>query len=335
MATQAQILANRSNARKSTGPRTAEGKAVVAQNAVKHGLCGRDTIIVGEDPGEFESYRARMLAELDPVGEVESNLAERIVGLSWRLKRADRLQATAFDSLYARQKHSPMEQYDRVQDADGGSILGRALVRDFGDARVIDRLSMYERRIEHSLYRTMAELKRHRILQEVGPGKMWELRQALAGDDGARMENHGRDARATGLTAGGPADPPEGGPSGDDAGMGHVAGGRTEADCREPACCVPVRAYVSRASCPRFEGDPGPKGHCVSGSTQITPHGVTTNEDGRAIQPAAERGNYGRDARATTTLHDVFDETKPILPPAHDGQVLRAEALRATGKNFQ
>jgi len=196
MATEAQILANRANARKSTGPRTPAGKAVVAQNAVKHGLCGRETVIQGEDPGEFEFYRERMLAELDPVGEVEADLAERIVDLSWRLKRAGRLQATAFDSLYARQKHSPMEQYDRVQDADGGSTFGRALVRDFGDARVIDRLSMYERRIEHSLYRTMAELRRHRILQEVGPGQMWELRRALANDD-AGEENHGRDARAT------------------------------------------------------------------------------------------------------------------------------------------
>jgi hypothetical protein len=209
MATQAQILANRSNARKSTGPRTAEGKAVVAQNAVKHGLCGREVIISGEDPGQFESYRERMLAELDPVGEVEADLAERIVGLSWRLKRADRLQATAFDSLLARQKHSPMEQYDKVQDADGGSTFGRALVRDFGDGRVIDRLSMYERRIEHSLYRTMAELQRHRILQEVGPGQMWELRRTLASDD-AGTENHGRDTRATTPPAGGSANAREG-----------------------------------------------------------------------------------------------------------------------------
>ena len=189
MATQAQILANRSNAQKSTGPRTAEGKAVVAKNAVKHGLVRHETVITGEDPGEFEFYRERMLEELDPAGEVESGLAERIVSLSWRLKRAERLQAAAFDSLYAKQKDSLSEKLDKSQDADGDSTLGRAIVRDFGNNRVLDRLLMYERRIEHSLYRTMAELKRHRLLQEVGPGGMWELRRALASEDEARTEN--------------------------------------------------------------------------------------------------------------------------------------------------
>jgi hypothetical protein len=43
MATDAQVAANRLNAQESTGPRTTEGKAVVAQNAVKHGLLARAT----------------------------------------------------------------------------------------------------------------------------------------------------------------------------------------------------------------------------------------------------------------------------------------------------
>jgi hypothetical protein len=45
MATAAQIHANRANAQKSTGPRTAEGKAKVAQNAVQHGLLAQRTIV--------------------------------------------------------------------------------------------------------------------------------------------------------------------------------------------------------------------------------------------------------------------------------------------------
>ena len=54
MTTQAQTAANRINSQKSTGPRTAEGKAVVSQNAVKHGLLAREAVIRGEDPGEFK-----------------------------------------------------------------------------------------------------------------------------------------------------------------------------------------------------------------------------------------------------------------------------------------
>jgi len=38
MATPAQILANRANAQKSTGPRSVEGKAASRFNALKHGL---------------------------------------------------------------------------------------------------------------------------------------------------------------------------------------------------------------------------------------------------------------------------------------------------------
>ncbi|MCX5645370.1 MAG: hypothetical protein NTZ17_11950 [Phycisphaerae bacterium] len=92
MASAAQVLANRSNAQKSTGPRTAQGKAVVAQNAVPHGLLAQEVVLRGEDLGEFEFYRDPMLGELAPVGQMESVLAARVVSLSWRLQRAERIQ---------------------------------------------------------------------------------------------------------------------------------------------------------------------------------------------------------------------------------------------------
>ena len=48
MASQKQIEANRQNAAKSTGPRSAEGKTKVARNALKHGLAGHGVIFPEE-----------------------------------------------------------------------------------------------------------------------------------------------------------------------------------------------------------------------------------------------------------------------------------------------
>ena len=47
------------------------------------------------------------------------------------------------------------------------SVLARVVVDDFGDAKVLDRLLGYERRIENSLYRTVGELRKQQILREV------------------------------------------------------------------------------------------------------------------------------------------------------------------------
>ena len=176
MTTEAQVSANRSNAQKSTGPRTAEGKAVVAQNAVKHGFWAQEVVIKGEDPQEFALYREGMLQELAPAGFVETLLAERIVNLSWRLRRAERMQATAFDQIEAKTERA--KPVMKPADADWllekmaergmtlthseqeGPTFGRKAVKDFDRERVLDRLLVYERRIEYSLYRTMAELRK-------------------------------------------------------------------------------------------------------------------------------------------------------------------------------
>jgi len=174
MATEAQVVANRLNAQKSTGPRTPDGKAAVAQNAVRHGLLAQQVVIRGEDPGEFEFYRDQMLGELSPAGAMESMLAERVVGLAWRLRRAERLQAEVFDEMIVEEETCPVRKQTRSTRAraiDGLAetdlTLSMAVSRDFTNYRVLERLGLYERRIEHSLYKTMDELARLRLLHEL------------------------------------------------------------------------------------------------------------------------------------------------------------------------
>ena len=182
MATEAQILANRRNVQKSTGPRTPEGKAIVSQNAVKHGLSARLDVISSESQADFDLYCDRMLAELAPVGPMESMLAERIVSLSWRLKRAGRIQNQTINALDADKTSSPLAKltqslFPKAQNqsppdpsaCDGDLALGRMAIKDFSNARVLDRLLMYERRIEHSLYRTILELQRLRLIRKLAP----------------------------------------------------------------------------------------------------------------------------------------------------------------------
>jgi hypothetical protein len=55
MASAAQIAANRLNARKSTGPRTAAGKAISSRNAEKHGKFSRAPLVSSQSHQESSS----------------------------------------------------------------------------------------------------------------------------------------------------------------------------------------------------------------------------------------------------------------------------------------
>ena len=44
-----QLAANRANAKKSTGPKSPEGKAVCAMNGFQHGLTGLAVVMTDED----------------------------------------------------------------------------------------------------------------------------------------------------------------------------------------------------------------------------------------------------------------------------------------------
>jgi hypothetical protein len=210
MATQAQILANRRNAAKSTGPKTPEGKAVVAKNATKHGLFSQGDVVISENQAGFDALREEMLNELAPVGVMESILAERIVSLTWRLKRAERMHNEVIDAKIRRETNGmlpklsktlitgePCDKSKYSKDCYDDLALGYIAMWDFAEQRALERLSMYERRFEASLFKTMAELKKLQSARKLDPPGPAETKAVSYRGRDAR-ETQGRDALATG-----------------------------------------------------------------------------------------------------------------------------------------
>jgi hypothetical protein len=93
---QKKIEANRRNAQRSTGPKTAMGKRAVSRNALKHGLLAREVVITGGDGKEndedFETLVNGLWAHYEPVGIVEEMLVEKVATCWWRLARVLRAE---------------------------------------------------------------------------------------------------------------------------------------------------------------------------------------------------------------------------------------------------
>src|SRR5918911_4674995 len=96
MTSSKQVQANKRNALKSTGPKTQEGKDIARLNSTKHGLLSSEALLPGEDEDAFAELDERLRAELQPVGELESLLVERIIAAHWRLRRLGRVEAGIF-----------------------------------------------------------------------------------------------------------------------------------------------------------------------------------------------------------------------------------------------
>lgn len=175
MTSDKQVQANRRNARKSTGPKTPEGKDAVRHNALKHGLLSQEALLPNEDEAALKELGESLRAELKPVGEMENLLAERIIASTWRLRRLGRVEAGIFAlDLYmittgrtqeARTYAHTAPPYDdrtemkRVRDSELAA-LGQTFVEDSSTANAFSKLSRYETAIERSLYRALHELQR-------------------------------------------------------------------------------------------------------------------------------------------------------------------------------
>jgi hypothetical protein len=93
MASQPQVAANRLNALKSTGPRTAEGKAVSSQNAFQSGLDAESQFVYGENQDEFAVLQQEYMERFRPVSPEERFQIDNLIRCEWMLRRFFRVEA--------------------------------------------------------------------------------------------------------------------------------------------------------------------------------------------------------------------------------------------------
>ena len=189
--------ANRQNALKSTGPKTPEGKAAVRLNALKHGLLSQEILLPGEDQEALRELGQNLRNELQPAGELENQLLDRIISACWRLRRVSRVETGIFArELYQEQAERAQQEvsaYEKshlkkmLEDTSGPTTitderkhqealskvqemktkldtetatLGQTFIRDANEANAFSKLSRYEAGIERGLYKALHELQR-------------------------------------------------------------------------------------------------------------------------------------------------------------------------------
>lgn len=87
MISEKQLLANRRNAVKSTGPRTEEGKARSRVNAARHGLAGAGIALPEGDRDKYARRLGKWSEQLGPRDDVEAYLVQSAALASVRLDR--------------------------------------------------------------------------------------------------------------------------------------------------------------------------------------------------------------------------------------------------------
>ena len=162
MATKEQIRANGANARRSTGPRTPEGKAKSSQNALKHGLRAQITVLPDENIDDFDVLISELEDEFQPATAIEWTLLRQLADAEWRMRRVPLIEA----GVLAKELHESRQHYEDNPDQlpeDPAEVeiflIGAMAVSDAETGDVLAKLSRYEARLSHRYFKALAHLR--------------------------------------------------------------------------------------------------------------------------------------------------------------------------------
>jgi hypothetical protein len=162
---------NRENAQKSTGPKTAEGKAASSKNAFKHGIYSKFACIPGEDPEKLDALREDLRAEHQPASITEEMLVDELAHHFWRIKRYRYLESHMWATPGRNEQGELCADTQRV-----------VWMIDHGLAALYHRALNSAERSFHRTLKTLQETKKAtRTLVSAAPALLPAVRKAASG----------------------------------------------------------------------------------------------------------------------------------------------------------
>lgn len=159
----AQLKANRENAKKSTGPTSEDGKNKSRMNGRKHGFTGQVLIETEEEHEAFVAFSNSYLEELAPVGIIETDLAHAIVIAAWRRHRTAAGENNYLSLRLAAEGNRVRTPHAQVHTAfmHADTLFERS--KDFCN------IALYEQRLTNTYQKNMKlflEMKENRLLNQ-------------------------------------------------------------------------------------------------------------------------------------------------------------------------
>jgi hypothetical protein len=192
----AKLAANVANAQLSTGAITPEGKAIISQNATRHGLSGKFRVLSGESQEDFDQLLAGLIRSEEPADEAEITMVHQMAEALWLSRRSVRLQNECFADIDSgteeqrRVAHKTLALYLRYQTTHDRTFQRYAteLRKRRNERRKVERGFVSQK------YREAAEQRRE--ANENRKKELHELRQQMQILRQQRVEINNRIAAA-------------------------------------------------------------------------------------------------------------------------------------------
>lgn len=148
---------NRINARKSTGPKTLAGKAIVCVNAIKLGMYTKDIVLPNEDVNQYSDLLASLRDEHQPQTATEFILVESMGVAIWRRRRLHATEVGFYDHRICELTEAVQKRYDVITP---NAEMAHAVRDDYAGPRMLSDLWRHDTRLERSFHRSLKELQR-------------------------------------------------------------------------------------------------------------------------------------------------------------------------------